>query len=295
MGKYCQPGCPWPCISSEELSPGAHISLLKSSQQWAAFSDTLILCLALIIVTGAQPGRLSLARLGYQMRGSKDCLGPLIPQHGSAQPRQSHDSGCGSTTFPPPSTPAGTQARTTTCLWGCGESCLHLGVIQTHQLWNLEQSISSAGAPFPHLCSGSHSWVPTILVRIPGGEGINTCWSRASAQPTSASSPYTRACFWLTWISWSLILLSQLSLSLSLPPRSKYLAYTRLDTILSLFRVCWELTEGPCPTPWGAALLTQLRVVLRPGANTTGCSGETLEGPFKPQSKIWLSCTLASD
>ena len=38
-----------------------------------------------------------------------------------------------------------------------------------------------------------------------------------------------------------------------------------------------------------------LGVVLRPGADSTGCSGEALEGPFKPQSKIWLCCTLASD
>lgn len=151
MGKYCQPGCLWPCKSSEELSSGTHISPTEIIPTVSRLqSDTLILCLGLIIVTGAQPGRLSLARLGYHMHGSKDCLGPLIPQHGSAQPCQSHDRGCSVTTFPPPSTPGSPQACTTMCLWGCGESCLHLGVIQTHQLWNLEQSVSSAGAPFRH-------------------------------------------------------------------------------------------------------------------------------------------------
>ena len=73
---------------------------------------------------------------------------------------------------------------------------------------------------------------------FPGGEGINTCWSRASAQPTSASSPFTRACFWLIWIGWCLILPSQLSLPPSLPPRSKYLAYASLVVWGSLTHSC---------------------------------------------------------
>lgn len=51
--------------------------------------ETLILCLGLVIVTGAQAGNMSLACLGCCTNASENCL-DLVTLSGSAQPRQGH-------------------------------------------------------------------------------------------------------------------------------------------------------------------------------------------------------------